>query len=49
MLRVVFYHWLRLRLGWMCCCSMTQVFLRTGDQSISHVVLVKAGEVGKGK
>ena len=33
----------------MCCCSMTQVFLRTGDQSISHAVLVKAGEVGKEK
>ena len=28
---------------------MTQAFLRTGDQSISHAVLVKAGEVGKQK
>ena len=49
MLRVVFYHWLRLKLCWMCSCSMTQVFLRPGDQSISHAVLVKAGEVGKEK
>ena len=33
----------------MCCCSMTQAFLRTGDQSITHVVIVKTGEMGEMK